>query len=140
MGRVITVSMTCDRCGTDYQGDEIDLLKRDSAELVDGAKETLSDVPAFGLKMGGTHLNYDDLCSNCRDRLAALTKECGPVKRRGHKRGASTKQTQLDTDGADGKEKPQGVAPDGGEAKPKPPSKPVMPKNPPKPKGDHPVG
>lgn len=121
MGRIITVAMKCDRCGVDYEGDEIDLLERDSQELVDGAKERLSDTPAFSLKMGEVDIKYDDVCSNCRDRLASLAKDCGPVNRRGYKRGANVKQQKLEDKNKAAKP-PQA---------PKAPSKPKSPTSPP---------
>jgi hypothetical protein len=134
MGRAVTVAMTCDRCGTAYEDKEIDLLDKDSKELVDETKEGLSEVPAYDAKMGKETVKYDDLCGPCENRLAGLFKEAGPVKRRGHTRKTTKTQTTTD-DGGNGKGKDAGAEakPDGaGEAKPPKPAKaPSKPKAPP---------
>jgi hypothetical protein len=127
------VAMTCDRCGADCDGNEIDLLKKDSAELLDETKEGLSEVPSFEAKMGSEEIKYDDLCGPCEKRLGGLFKEAGPVKRRGHTRRTTTNQTSIDGGNGKGKDAGAEAKPDSaGEAKPpKPPKAPGKPKAPP---------
>jgi len=130
MGRAVTVAKTCDRCGVGFEDQEIDLLAKDTTELVDETKEGLSEVPVFEATLGGKKLKYYDLCEPCDNRLETLFKEMGPVKRRGHKRKATTAQTELNTEGGNGekdskeKDKKTGAKPPAAPAKPKGPKAP----------------
>ena len=104
MGRKVSVDMTCDRCGTSFEGNEIDLLSKDAAELVETTQEGLSETPAFTARLGDKEIRYDDLCDSCQGRVEGLFGDLGTVQRRGYTRKTPV-QSEM-TDGAgNGKEK-----------------------------------
>ena len=83
MGRVVTVTMQCDRCSSGIHAERVDL---EAAIKMKEVAETPEGEPLFLMRTNGSELKYSYLCDGCKDVLKKKLGECGPIKRQRHKR------------------------------------------------------